>query len=82
MRSRVSCPSFEAGLELRASRLHPFGHHIALPRKWLAESSPVVLLLPMQEAWGSVLGQGTRSQMLQLKSSHATTKTQHSQINK
>ena len=31
---------------------------------------------------GSIPGQGTRSHMLQLKSLHAATKTQHRQINK
>ena len=38
--------------------------------------------LPMQGAWGSIPGQGTRSHRLQLKILRATTKTGCSQINK
>ena len=35
-----------------------------------------------QEDLGSIFGQGTRYHTVQLKILHATTKTQHSQINK
>ena len=82
-------------LEKKVGSLHEqrgnFGTNTETIRKPNGGISLADSMLPMQGAWGSISGQGTRSHMLQLKILLpqwrskilcAATKTQRSQINK
>ena len=50
-------------------------------RDFAGDSVAMTMSSPVQGAWGSIPGQGTRSHVPQLKILHAATKTQPSKIN-